>query len=230
MSTAREDIVARIRAANGLDGPVSAAAAGELRARLERTDAHLLPARATGDGAALTERFVAMAEQAQATVACTPERSRVPSEIAAFLAREGLGTDIVIASHPLLAEMPWHNAPGLALRRGRAMPADTVGVTPAFAGIAETGTLLVHSGAMLANTLYFLPETHIAVVMRADIVGAYEEAWDRLRRAMPAAEWPPRTVTLITGPSRTSDIEKTLQIGVHGPRRLHIVLVDGEET
>ena len=230
MSTAREDIVAGIRAANGRDGPVSAAAADALRARLGRTDAHLLPARATGDGKELVERFVAMAEQAQATVAPIADRSRAPAAIAAFLQREGLGRDIVIAPHPLLTEMPWHNTPRLVLRRGRAMASDAVGVTPALAGIAETGTLLVRSGARFPNTLHFLPETHIAVVMRSDIVGAYEQAWERMRGAMPAAEWPPRTVTLITGPSRTSDIEKTLQIGVHGPRRLHIVLIDGEET
>ena len=230
MSAARDDIVARIRAANGRDGPVSAAVADALRARPGRADIHPIPARATGEGGELVARFVAMAEQARASVASIADRSRAPAAIAAYLQREGLGTDIVIAPHPLLADMPWHNAPRLVLRRGRASASDTVGVTPALAGIAETGTLLVRSGARFPNTLHFLPETHIAVVMRRDIVGAYEQAWERMQGAMPAAEWPPRTVTLITGPSRTSDIEKILQIGVHGPRRLHIVLIDGEET
>ena len=228
MSTAREDILARIRAANRPGGRRDATAA--LGERLGRTEAHLLPARATGDGASLVDRFITEAEYSGASVAHAAGRSRVPTEIAAYLSRAGLGSNIVIAPHPLFEDMPWRAAPGLALRRGRAAASDTVGVTPAVAGIAETGTLLVHSGAMLPNTLYFLPETHIAVLREVDIVGAYEHAWDRMRHAVPAAEWPPRTATLITGPSRTSDIEKTLQIGVHGPRRLHIVVIDGEET
>ncbi len=228
MSTAREDILARIRAANGAGGGISATAA--LRQRLDRTEAHLLPARATGEAALLVDNFISSAEYSGASVARAAGRSRVPAEIAAYLSRAGLGGDIVIAPHPLFEDMPWRAAPGLALRRDRAAAADTVGVTPAVAGIAETGTLLVHSGAMLPNTLYFLPETHIAVLKAVDIVGAYEHAWDRMRHAVPDAEWPPRTATLITGPSRTSDIEKTLQIGVHGPRRLHIVVIDGEKT
>ncbi len=228
MSTAREDILARIRAANRPGGRRDATAA--LREQLGRTEAQLLPARATGEGAALVDNFVSSAEQSGASVARVAGRSRVPAEIAAYLSRAGLGSDIVIAPHPLFEDMPWRAVPRLTLRRGRAAASDAVGVTPAVAGIAETGTLLVHSGATLPNTLYFLPETHIAVLREVDIVGAYEHAWDRMRHAVPAAEWPPRTATLITGPSRTSDIEKTLQIGVHGPRRLHIVVIDGEET
>lgn len=228
MSTAREDILARIRAANGAGRRRGRTAA--LDERLGRTEAHLLPARATGHGASLIDNFITEAEYSGASVAHAATRSRVPAEIAAYLSRAGLGSDIVIAPHPLFADMPWHAVPRLVLRRGRAAASDTVGVTPAVAGIAETGTLLVHSGATLPNTLYFLPETHIAVLRAVDIVGAYEHAWDRMRHAVPDADWPPRTATLITGPSRTSDIEKTLQIGVHGPRRLHIVMIDGEET
>ena len=228
MNTAREDILARIRAANGAGGRQDTTTVpGE---RLGRTRAHLLPARATGDAASLADDFITWAEYSGASVARTADRSRVPAEIAAYLSRTGLGSDIVVAPHPLFEDMPWRAVPGLVLRRGRAVASDTVGVTPAVAGIAETGTLLVHSGATLPNTLYFLPETHIAVLRAVDIVGAYEHAWEKMRDSMPAAEWPPRTATLITGPSRTSDIEKTLQIGVHGPRRLHIVVIDGEES
>ena len=90
---------------------------------------------------------------------------------------------------------------------------------------------MVHSGPEVANLLHFLPETHIAVLAAAQIVGAYEDAWARLRAAVAETGGVmPRAVTLITGPSRTADIERTPQIGVHGPRKLHIVVVDGEET
>ena len=107
-------------------------------------------------------------------------------------------------------------------------PSDYVSVTPAFAGIAETGTLMVHSGATTPYTLNFLPETHIAVLGAEKIVGAYEDAWARLRTKLKAAGETtlPRTVCLITGPSRTGDIEKKILLGMHGPPRLNIILVE----
>ena len=61
------------------------------------------------------------------------------------------------------------------------------------------------------------------------IGGAYEEGWAHLRAesAEEGAGFMPRTVNLITGPSRTADIEQTITLGAHGPRRLHIVIVEG---
>ena len=228
MTAAREHILARIRAANGGERPEGRTA--ELRARLARTAPHLLPARAMGDGVNRVDDFIAQAEQSRATVIRTADSAQVPAAIAGCLKQAGLGGDLVVSPHPSLVEMPWREAPALSVRHGRAEGADAIGVTPAVAGIAETGTLLVHSGTTLPNTLHFLPETHIAVLRAADIVGGYEEAWQKMRSTIPEQEWPPRSATLITGPSRTSDIEKTLQIGVHGPRRLFIVLIDGEKT
>ena len=96
-------------------------------------------------------------------------------------------------------------------------------LTHAFAGIAETGTLMLRSGADAPTTLNFLPDTNIVLIEAGRIVGAYEEAWAMLRAAGGAM---PRTVNFITGPSRSADIEQTLQLGAHGPRRLHILLLD----
>jgi len=88
---------------------------------------------------------------------------------------------------------------------------------------------MLTSGAERPTTLNFLPETHIVVLQARDIAGCYEDAWDRLR-ASQAGEALPRTVNLITGPSRTADIEQTIQLGAHGPRRLCIVLVDDADS
>jgi L-lactate dehydrogenase complex protein LldG len=63
------------------------------------------------------------------------------------------------------------------------------------------------------------------VLRAADVVGPYEEAWARLRRAGGM----PRTVNFVTGPSRTGDIEQTIYLGAHGPRRLHVLLVDRDD-
>ena len=92
----------------------------------------------------------------------------------------------------------------------------------AAAANAETGTLVMVATPKTPVSLNFLPETHIVVVDAAAICPAYEDVWPLLRGLNP----PPRAVNLITGPSRTDNIELTLQIGVHGPRALHIVIRD----
>ena len=69
-----------------------------------------------------------------------------------------------------------------------------------------------------------LPPVHIAVLARADIVEDLDAALGWVGREDPARM--SRAITFITGPSRTADIEQTIQLGAHGPRRLHIVLVD----
>ena len=89
----------------------------------------------------------------------------------------------------------------------------------------QDGTLVLASGADNPVNSY-LPETHIVVVEDKDLVGGYEGAWDKIRarfgrRAMP------RTVNLVSGPSRTADIGGQLVMGAHGPRRLCVILVQG---
>ena len=81
------------------------------------------------------------------------------------------------------------------------------------------------SGAETPTTLNFLPDTHIVVVRGEQVVAAYEDGWDRLRDRGAI----PRTVNFITGPSRTGDIEQRIELGAHGPRRLHIILVDDRQ-
>ena len=144
-------------------------------------------------------------------------------------ARRDAGAAVRMAPDPGLEALPWDGQALLDVARGPAVEPDQASVTAALAGVAETGTLVLHSGATAPTTLNFLPETHIVVLDAAAMVGAYEEVWDRLRAAGGAAPLP-RTVNLITGPSRSADIEQTLQLGAHGPRRLHIILVDHDEA
>jgi len=94
----------------------------------------------------------------------------------------------------------------------------------AVAGVAETGTVLHASGAANPSTLVCLPEAHGIVVTRDRIVGAAEQAWRLMAGGGPLNM--PRAVHWITGPSRTADIEQTLLMGAHGPRRLHVLIAD----
>src|ERR1700675_3183206 len=116
-----------------------------------------------------------------------------------------------MAPDPELDGIPWDARRLLAIRRGRAEPGDAVSLTPCLAGIAETGTLMLVSGVDTPTTLNFLPDTHIIVLRAGQVVASYEDGWDLVRARSHGAGWP-RTVNLITGPSRTGDIEQRIQL------------------
>jgi len=225
VTDARANILGRIRRSLGRERPDPDTVA-RFEARLAEPRPNLVPARSRVPHAERVALFVAMAEAVDATVARVAGLDEVPAAVADYLAANNRPADVKMAPDPALDAIPWGDRPLLAIRRGRAEDEDRVGVTAAFAGIAETGTLMLISGPATPTTLNFMPETHVVVLRTSQIVGAYEEAWDRLRRL----ESLPRTVNFITGPSRTADIELTLYMGAHGPRCLHIVLVDDGEA
>jgi L-lactate dehydrogenase complex protein LldG len=228
MPSAREQILGGIRRSLKR-GPLEPTRAEALRARLAAPTRNLVPERAASlDPVAQRDLFVAMAEEVQTTVERVASLAEVPGAVAAYLAAENLPAELVMAPDPALDDIPWSERPLLQLRRGRAEPGDQVSLTPAFAAIAETGTLMLVSGAETPSTLNFLPDTHILVLRAEQVAPTYEEAWTRLRarQAARGEAAMPRTVNFITGPSRTGDIEQRLQLGAHGPRRLHIVLVE----
>ena len=228
---ARDEILGRIRAA--IDRPEGAGPPPPP----EYANRSLIPARARGTSAGLTARFIEMATEAEVSIDRVADERGVGKAVAAWLNAEGLPKSAVVSPDSVMDAYGWDAAPELDLRRGPTHGDDLVSVTPTVAGIAETGTIMVRTGPGTPYALNFLPETHIAVVHAEHIVGGYEDAWAMVRRNGEAGAALPRTVTMITGPSRSSDIERTVTVGVHGPKRLHIVLVgaiesraDGEET
>ncbi len=223
--SSRERILGAVRSA--LEGRAPGRDPAAVEARLATHARGPIPARSQLDAAARLDLFIAMAEEVSTTVMRVGDVGEVPAAIAGYLADHNLPAAAKLAPDPGLDDIPWHEAPLLELTRGKGEDADRVSITGAFAGIAETGTVMALSGPDHPTTLNILPETHIVVLRAKQIVGAYEEAWDRLRTC---GRDTPRTVMLITGPSRSGDIEQTMQLGAHGPKRLHIVLVDGEET
>lgn len=210
--SARAAILARIRAATGGD-------TGDAPERLAARPEGPRPARAADDP---VERFAAEARAAGSTVSGPVPPEDVPAAVAEWLVAENLPARLAASPDPALDRFPWSSRPLLTLERRRAEPEDRVALTPCFAGVAETGTLAMLSGPERPVTLNFLPEAHVALVSTRDLVGAYEDMWARMR----AAGATPRAVNLITGPSRSADIGQELRMGAHGPRKLHIVLVD----
>lgn len=228
--SARDDIIGGIRRALRR-GPVPEETATALAERVAAHRRNLIPARAASlDPAARIDLFVAMAEEVQTTVARVASDDAVPGEVARYLAAENLPAELVMAPDPALDAIPWDTRPLVTIRRGRAKPGDAVSLTPSLAAVAETGTLMLVSGALTPTTLNFLPDTHIVVLRAGQVVASYEDGWDLVRaRAHAGTEGWPRTINLITGPSRTGDIEQRIQLGAHGPRRLHVVLIEGPE-
>jgi L-lactate dehydrogenase complex protein LldG len=219
VSEARGDILGAIRRARAAAGDP-----GAVERRLAEHRRNLVPARAASrDHAGQVTLFAEMAEEVQTTVSRVGTLADVPGAVADWLAGQNLPAELVMSPDRLLDDVPWENRPLLHHRRGKPEPTDLTGVTACFAGVAETGTLMLLSGPESPSTLNFLPDNHIAVLRASQVVGTYEDGFDRLRSngAMP------RTVNFITGPSRTADVEQKIQLGAHGPRRLHIVIVDG---
>jgi L-lactate dehydrogenase complex protein LldG len=167
--------------------------------------------------------FVQMALFAAASLERVPSIDAVPAALTEWLARENLPAELAMAPDPALDAIPWDSRPLLRIRRGIGRDGDPVAVARAFGGIAETGTLMLLSGPQSPTTLNFLPECEVVILHRRDVVGDLETAWARLRAARNDL---PRTVNLVTGPSRSADIGQELLMGAHGPRRLHIILVD----
>jgi L-lactate dehydrogenase complex protein LldG len=224
--SARDDIIGGIRRSLGR-GPVAGEGAEAVAERVASHRRNLVPARATTlDAAGRVELFVKMAEAVQTTVARTASDRDIPDAVARYLASENLPAELKMAPDPGLDALPWSERPLLQIRRGKAEPGDAVSLTPCLAAVAETGTLMLTSGEATPTTLNFLSDTHIVVVRAAQVVATYEDGWDLLRAQSADRLWGlPRTVNFITGPSRTADIEQRIELGAHGPRRLHVILV-----
>jgi L-lactate dehydrogenase complex protein LldG len=94
------------------------------------------------------------------------------------------------------------------------------GISTAQLAIAETGTLVLRSSAEKNRLVSLVPPIHICVLNSRDIRPSMDSVLDEMSNKIDP------TITFITGPSRTSDIELTLAIGVHGPKRLIVILID----
>lgn len=195
-----------------------------VRERLERHGRNLVPERSNLDAAGQLELFRAQAEAVSASVVDVDSHADIPEAIADYLRQHNLPARVKHGDDKVLTTLPWDKTPALARDHGPAHGDDAVSLSHAFAGVAETGTLILASGPDNPTSLNFLPENHIVVLDAATLGGSYEDAWDRLRGTYGAGNMP-RAVNMISGPSRTADVEQTIQLGAHGPRRLHIIIV-----
>jgi L-lactate dehydrogenase complex protein LldG len=218
---AREAVLANIRRSLGVSG-AEAPRRFEVERRIAEAPAGVVPQRGQGDLATRVATFRAEAERAQATVAEVGSPADVAAEVARFLRDANCPATLRMGADPRLAALAWGETT-LEIAHGPSDGHDVNAVSFAFAGVAETGTLALVSGADNPTTLNFLPDNHVVVVDRSAVESDYETAFAAFRRAY-GKGGAPRTLNFVTGPSRSADIEQTLLLGAHGPRRLHIVI------
>lgn len=205
MSSARDDILARL--ANGRRSPIPALA-----------DYVAPPA-----GKDLLCTFVRGLEKVMATNELITDASQLVESVESYLQQHKAGRQLVVTGAIRTAGLL--EGCSLQLLDAPTRGNEASAITMAYAGIAETGSLVMLSGADTPVTTNFLPDNFICVLKVSDVLNDMESLWARMaseKRAMP------RSVNLVTGPSRTADVEQIIQMGAHGPRRVHVILLDPE--
>jgi L-lactate dehydrogenase complex protein LldG len=222
--SARDLIFASIRASLGVNGH-EAPRKKIVADRLAGHPAGVVPERGHLPPREQVALFVKMLVDAAGTCDVVASRDDVPAAIGNFLRRSNLPLAIRRGDDTRLADLPWSREPMIDISTGPSDGRQLVSVSHATAGVAETGTLVLVSGKDNPTTLNFLPDSHVVVLDAADLAGDMEAVFARLREKFGEGVMP-RVVNMITGPSRSADIEQTLILGAHGPRRLHVVLVE----
>jgi L-lactate dehydrogenase complex protein LldG len=220
---ARASVLGRIRNALGVASLDRARKAAVAR-RLERHPRGTIPARAKVGRQQCVALITQMLTKQGADVSRVATPKDAVAAVASYLGTCNLPPRLRMGTDPKLAALPWREAWDIERSFGRAEPTDRASLSHAAVAAAETGTLFLLSGPDNPTTLNFLPEAHLVLIAVADIVGSYEEAWDRVRPIYGPGNLP-RSVNLISGPSRTADIEQTIVRGAHGPRRLLVLIL-----
>ena len=205
----RDNILHRVRTAIGRSAGAPPADPPPVRLRIPEVD---LDARIAG----MIARIEALAGRAY----CGPEPR-------AFVADAIQGRSAVASNSPFLRECGITSLPGV--RSGitdreqlrEACAAADVGITSADYALSDTGTLVMLSTPAEARLVSLLPPAHIAVVPRGRILTGLDELFSVLPDPAAVAS----SMVLITGPSRTADIEQILIRGVHGPGQITVLIV-----
>jgi len=153
--------------------------------------------------------------------------SEVVGAVDQYLQEHSIDGELRIA--PALAGFDWPDT----VMQGAAQASTVTSVTGAYCAIAETGSMVFESSPDTPATLNFLPENHIVVLYESQVHQHLEDVWAMFRSEgkIPSSQpdqsnaSAPRALNIVTGPSRTGDIEQTIELGAHGPRRMHVLLV-----
>ena len=195
------------------------------RARLAQAPAGIVPERGQGEAAARLATFKAEAERAQASVAEVAAWPTFRPRSPAICATTICPATLRMGDDPRLAAMPWATTALEISQRRRPTATTSTRVERRLRRRSPRPARWRWSPApTIRRPSISCPTITSSSVAASDIVGDYESVFAKLRARYGKGEMP-RTLNFITGPSRSADIEQTLLLGAHGPRRLHIVMV-----
>ena len=109
-------------------------------------------------------------------------------------------------------------AAGFVVHRGEAPELPGAGVSRAVHGLADTGSVVIAASPDEPRARSLLPDVHVSLLREADVLPDLATLFERLGGELPSA------LAIVTGPSRSGDIEQRLAVGVHGPGEVHVVL------
>ena len=167
----------------------------------------------------LRQNFIAKANSSAAQIHEISSLEDAPTRITTVLRAADAPLRLHIPAASPLNTLSWHRAPELAVS-AEAPGGDESALSAADYGIAETGTLVFLSGPRTPSSWHFRPGREFMLIEITNILPRFEDVIGRIELASV-----PATINLITGPSRTADIEQTIEMGAHGPREVHILLI-----
>ena len=214
MSAARDQILAAVRKARPASVTLSTSVGRQA----------LLPPKFVREARDLVALFAAKLANVSTSIAMLDHASEIPAHLAQWLGERGLSDKpLLLAEELSLRALDWKSA-GLEARASAPdVLAPATIVSGAFAGVAETGSIAMVTNGASRPSHNLLADSHIVVLGRNQIAASIEDVWRSVR-----AQGLPRSIAFITGASRTADIEMTMEMGVHGAVRMHVVLIDDE--
>jgi L-lactate dehydrogenase complex protein LldG len=165
-------------------------------------------------------RFAAQVNASHAQLHQVLGRDDVPAAVLSIVVGNDHNGRVFLPKESELHALPWHRTPALTLS-GDTPRASDIALSEADWGIAETGTLVFFAGRARPSSWHFLPGREIVLIRRERVVPAFEDMIAKLPQPLRL----PSTMNLVTGPSRTGDIEQTMERGAHGPRDVDILLI-----
>ena len=173
----------------------------------------------------LIEHFVDKHKAVHGTVRVVKSHAEVPAAVTEFIELHNLPYYFVIGQTDFLNRFDWPMEWKVNSRP--ACKTDKLSVTDALCAIAESGTIVSTSSPGTSSTHFYLPENNVVIFDKDQIVRHLDDA---LKLSSSNIRIDSRAVHFITGPSKTADVEQTIQYGAHGPRRLHAIIIDTTNT
>lgn len=167
-------------------------------------------------------RFTTNAQAAASEVLFARSKSDALRKIFTFIDNEDIDSTITTGIQSLLIE-PLGERIVFGINENA-----KISISEASFGIAETGSAVLFSGQETPTSINFLPDYQFLLLSSANILNSVADAFSEISKLSEGHQLP-RAMNIISGPSRTADIEQTLQLGAHGPKRLIIVLIDNEK-